>query len=1479
MSKFFKRNYVDVLQVITPSYYKGLDKEAAVDSTDLVAQVLTTELNIIKNNFFIQPLSSTPLSLSGLLDFSASKGYSVNLPNYLIKQNKLTEITFSEFDLVIMKPLGYEIDNYDTSAEFKAFLSGTLLPQIAIGVDATVTDIFTTTKGAYGTDNETSHKYLLESLGLFHILNYKRTATTPNLDFQSLLVDLLATKLYSGYSIGLVDAIKILKTGFWNCTDATTKAIAFPSPFASGTDIWTSGTQSLNKIKTWADIMYTEAYGSESDTYVRDSIVDFVDNDYYPDDLLPGGPFYRLQRAAGFLISDINDQIVSLETLHSIEDCPVDLLPYLADIIGWEFYTSNTDAWRRQLRSAISLYKQKGTRLGLENLIKVVLPSFNLDFSSQYNEFYESYVPNLMYYLLKTDSYLFSGLDSWTQDKADSISNGERDGVSLDNSIRLVIDNLLLDAVEKYPHLFNLESYRFDLTDPSFSFNFRNRDFKIPPWEHEKFYKDCAISEDVVEFFKNKLKCLGVTASSTVAFYDYVLDNTIRGMQDGKFYNNGFFFLTSSMNLAPNYSVLLNNYDRDSFDLIPLWNGKSSHFDLSLSSTNIDNDFFNPGAFDREDFFASLEAIPKFVPAKAIPRTHIDLLKGDPYISFVALSPRATVSFLDQPNASGVMGGFQLCSVDMRSAKAGLLASSLLPGFDDSKSRTTHANLPAFKRDRLRFGIIQDQIATNYILSGYPLTLSGDYIPCIGRSSKRRRDNSKTLWKGDWFDREGFNPPIRLNIGSASGGTGVRESLDWGVSGFIPLGFVLSSYSFVPVTNTFNLPGVYESCETLDSCGVFNGVDTSNTFAIRGTSSIEAYEGHTYRYRDDIEDFPKLIYDLIGLKIHHKTLKFLDINKHLFQFNDWRDFYGNVYNTFWNSYDLTKDEFYNKKFGKYYRRGSRSSIKGIPYLYENFFAKESFNQNTAYTLLNSYINGGSNILSKINGPYMWNGLLTLDGSGVGTTKTNSKNTDISDTNEFLLSAIGLHSISASSTTDLYVRKPEYRNPYYFSGVEVVYNQDTKNKMMAFSLSDNGNILDEDSALLENNLLGLRIVDPGSRLRFSFNYGDQGVFFSPEHDFKVDTKSIFMDDTNLITGGRSYGVWIHTEVEQDEYGNNVFWNYSPNGKWEIYNASEVTSANGYENLINKFLHNITHPLSSIEQSQNSCFADIESLSKLWNLEKNHLVTDSIKFSTNNQPIAVPLNYYRVHHQVHREDQKYVIELVPYADISENKIWLLDGLSVVDTTLKDYSRLEINESIDDYSLESIITTKPVRFFTESMEELPLSTLIFVDANGNMSYNNSKITAAISLSKYTGAPVAVPTLFTQINASSQNAFYSNGNIKPFQQYVGWLKQEGYNNNFSISSIYIRGKTRGSNIKYNFTEYKDLEPYQILEIMSFYKNQAITAQKRANQGDTSEFDAGPNGFDGGGRLNYRDIVVQGNWSNATLLLTQRYTEISIIN
>ena len=59
MSNFYKRNYVDVLQVITPSYYKGEDRKLAEDTTDIATEILLKDFELIKNhNFFVDCVDS-----------------------------------------------------------------------------------------------------------------------------------------------------------------------------------------------------------------------------------------------------------------------------------------------------------------------------------------------------------------------------------------------------------------------------------------------------------------------------------------------------------------------------------------------------------------------------------------------------------------------------------------------------------------------------------------------------------------------------------------------------------------------------------------------------------------------------------------------------------------------------------------------------------------------------------------------------------------------------------------------------------------------------------------------------------------------------------------------------------------------------------------------------------------------------------------------------------------------------------------------------------------------------------------------------------------------------------------------------------------------------------------------------------------------------------------------------------------------------
>jgi P2-related tail formation protein len=87
------------------------------------------------------------------------------------------------------------------------------------------------------------------------------------------------------------------------------------------------------------------------------------------------GPLFKLLQAIGYVTFDINDQVERLQQLLSIKDCPDNLLPYLADIIGWKLYGYNVSSWRRQLWNAVDLYNAKGSVYGLQKALEVILPN------------------------------------------------------------------------------------------------------------------------------------------------------------------------------------------------------------------------------------------------------------------------------------------------------------------------------------------------------------------------------------------------------------------------------------------------------------------------------------------------------------------------------------------------------------------------------------------------------------------------------------------------------------------------------------------------------------------------------------------------------------------------------------------------------------------------------------------------------------------------------------------------------------------------------------------------------------------------------------------------------------------------------------------------------------------------------------------------------------------------------------------------
>jgi hypothetical protein len=647
---YYKRTFHEAVKLITPEFY--LEKDISLSGLEgsVIDSVVNSHLSYLSNTTSLLNPSATD-NYTNLVDVSG-------IGSFFIKQNKRTDVTPKSFELDIMSPLGSSLGSFTSSGSLHDFLSGTLLPKITLNSSAL--DI--NTASAFANDASGTHEYLLGTLGWAYMLNTSADSWSPS----SYVASALAQKFFTGDSFETVDGIKGVTNYIWkNWADLSTVSTGLlPANFYSGTGEWVSGTQNLAKLETLVDILYSPGAHDVDDTYIRDTIQAYATAGTTLNVQEEKGPFHKFLKGVSYSLFDTNESVWGLEDIYDISKCPVNLLPYVADLIGWKLYGTNEESWRRQIRDAVSLYKKKGTSAGLIDALGSVLPNTTVQASSV-SEFYESYVPHLVYYLLKTDSSLFDSLTTWTQDKANEFTDGEYNPTDLDTNVRYVVDHLLLRCVKQFPELFYVKNYQFDIDNPEFQFFYRDRAFCVPPWEEEKFYKDCDVTEGLVKFLENQLVCLGVSVGTAASFRSYVLDNTVNGSIDGRFFNNGMFFLTSGLNLPPNKDSILENYDFDKYSLLPIWNGKSSHFDVNVSSGAFTDEFFSTGAFTKTDFFRSLSIVDDFSPAKAIPRTRVTLEQTEELSSLNFTCPSVRYAILDFP-LSGVVGGYQSSGVDMR---------------------------------------------------------------------------------------------------------------------------------------------------------------------------------------------------------------------------------------------------------------------------------------------------------------------------------------------------------------------------------------------------------------------------------------------------------------------------------------------------------------------------------------------------------------------------------------------------------------------------------------------------------------------------------------------------------------------------------------------------------------------------------------------------------------------------------------------
>jgi len=1202
---FYKRNYVDVLNIITPKIYQTEDLALSGLQFSPLDTLLESHINLAKN-------INTVFNISGVgkgAEFISLSGAS----QFFIKQNNLTNITTQEFEEKILSPLGKSLKDFNKESDFRSYVEDTLIPNIRLNKPNYLFGLST---------QASAHDYLINNLSWLYLLN---TSANGNLAFQpsTLVVDRIVDNFFYYNPITLNEALKDVATYIWKnyttCSLFSTYEL-IPSMFLSGTGRYVSGTQQLDKLHTLIDVLYSPLYLDAKDTRVRDVFELYNSTSKFNKDTTQAGPYSKFLQAISYSMYDVDDQISKLNLLYDIDRCPDEYLPRIADLIGWELLGADSNKWRGQLKNAMIVYKSKGTKKALKLTLESVFGDTSFNVSSEITELYESYIPNLIYYCLATECSALNSHESWTLSKAleAGVPVTSYSYTDMDHNIRTVVDAILRECFSLYPQNFTIGGVPFSVNS---EYDYRGVVNNIPPWELIKYYRYCDIDPRMMNFLEERLTSLGVPRYVVNGFKTYVNQNILTGTSILSV-KNGWLFFTSGVNYPPNRESILRNFEKDKVKYLPLWNSKSSSFNLSLEASSFEFSTYAKSLFTSNGLKSILKAIYEYTPAHSIPLVDLNITDEDTagYDEYVCNNVTYSPSS-DVFTASSVFAGF---------SRVGMNMSSL-------------------NRDFSRREV--DSLGDGVFLSG--IGLSG-----LDRTSVRRRNYQNLINKGGWYDRTGFNMP------GYYAGSDVQN-----FNSYIPLGYIPSAGKFAPVAtyqsflydrlSSITIPEVYARCEGLNSENQFYGVYSSATFPVRGTSSVDGNYCVRYSTRGECDPIIPVMHRKMQSNAYTLAEEFVSN----FGYQGLDPSVYNVIQCISNSslttQPLKTEDFYRFEFGRDLHKLYLNLIK--------VFGLHSLTRGE------SRDNGGFNLFSHINGPLLYNGTFNVYGSALNTYPelvTSSYTSEVrlgnSYKNIFSTSALASGTYVASSTSDLYVQKYEFRNPHILSGVELVVPSGVgpNDYFSVYKIDTSFETEDGEDFAIDNTVLKIRSKPSDGLTRVKFNLGTYGLTankLTPEHNFKVEVPYFIGKDTTNLYGGGGVGVWIHTEPE-----NGYVWSWSNKGVWEIDSVESLTKKRILENLS----HYDTMPLNQINVDDISSPSLLigQSLLDIRNVNSTLFKKNIVEFHTNNNLNKIP-NYYN--NQVHRLNQVYSVEVFMIPDPVGDSYALIDRVNMLDSTLNEMS----------------------------------------------------------------------------------------------------------------------------------------------------------------------------------------------------------------
>lgn len=1342
---YYKTNFVELVELITPEIYQQKDLELSGTKLNPISDLINTHVRAADN-------ITDVISLSGVANTQTSSlGNISGISQYFVKQNYLTNINNYTFESKILNPLGMSFTDFDTSASFNSYLSGTLLPllvpasQTETGaLEANITTLSALTSNA---NPSSVHNYLVDNLGWFYFLN---TSADGGLTYSpSSYVLSSLNSLYVGNNLETVDGVKGLTEYLWRNNETCSFGAYLPPSFVSGAAdavldasdgvvaTYTSGTQKLDALKTLVDVAYSPLYIDQQDFTVKDAFDSFIGAGTELDDLVSKGQHRKFNTLLGFQFADISDEIENLSLIYDIENVRPEHLQFIADLIGFKLKGASPSKWRQQLRIAIDLYKKSGTLDAIQTAINALIVDSVFDVSGKVTELWESYIPNLIWYALGTESDLFKSLQTWTPALAVDAGVQTYSTSSLEENIKIVTDNILFDLYNAFPENFlfngkpfqvpefwvldndgnkveryttigsprmkpfhyhnendsNFAALRLDARingelnawnesiadgplgrgvymaglahgdtgrpvylkfegDLEFLFSYRGKtNYPIPPFEEVKYYRDSSVTKPMVDLLVERLKCFKVREDFANEVGDFIVRSAVTDDSDLGTLNE-FLMLFSSIQTPPNFDEVMLSISDYEKNILPLWNGKSSHLFVNFDNTDFD---FAKTTLEGDGRYALYEAARtarEFAPAHAITRVNLTASADE---LFEASSTRMEYLGLDHDDT-----------------RASYTSASIFGNFEYS-GVSMELNSEFNKFQRKDADSLTDTLLSN--------TTTVTDLGSVARRALRRRNLKYLLPHEGYYDRTGFNGPVSYDPST------LEESMPSSL-GELTLGYVASAGKFHPVVDPVNPSGVWDICENLDSTRSFSSIDTSSTFPYRGLSALgsvarDANASATARYvdRGQLPELYNTMHEIFEAKALFNGSQILSSTTIYDSDSYWKN----------NAQSLANEAIASglvlNSFSDYENFSFGTGLHKVHRDYCKYFAKHPLG-------LTEVEKTGGNIFGHVFGKGLYNCDLKLDGSDTGKFIASSIDSAkaIDNTNIWNLDTEGTYVASATrecvvplsgAFTPGNVNNAELRNPHILSGIEFcdISGAPSQNQFTIFDIDPVFKVPGMENYLIGNRIIKCKSQGGLPRLRFDLSaYGDRRNRFIKDHEFELQVRALVTGEYSSDLGGGKLGVWIHTDPSGGgEDG--LIWSWTSKGKWEPIRENRISLDLVINRLANTYVFNQT----TVKEEEIVCLGNTERKEtvvnnlSLGNIKESYFETFSINFDTRNftdqngseylKIIPIEESEYIITEQVNMDSTNYIVEIFFVPNLDRDKYMLIDSIELQDKTLRD------------------------------------------------------------------------------------------------------------------------------------------------------------------------------------------------------------------